>query len=369
MDAVAAWSEWLSSPHCRPALTGAARFIYRQAMRLGLPHELLPCTNPWELPPDERADCFEMLADDLWIFLRSRPANWPLKSQWAILAARGERFVMLRIAQEFLSYLKDKARTYSYDPARALYRRLRQVLQEEDSVAYRATDRGAFYSLDPEAPSGDALLPLEAEPYSGWDAPIGLVAMKDLDKKSSLLVLARFFGEEARRRLGKACFLPVRELVRFVSAHYPVPSTFTTVPLSAGQDDSTNAPSMSIESLREECSGEASFVARQLEDLAQQLAASWSQKQRAVFALVQGDDHTLSEAARQVGYRSAAGAAYVYNTALDILRDFCLQWPGLSPPDLDERLFEAFVLQLAAICKRDIQGRISEMKAHDFGES
>jgi hypothetical protein len=108
---------------------------------------------------------------------------------------------------------------------------------------------------------------------------------------------------------------------------------------------------MNIEDFEGEFSGEVSFVGCNLEALARQLAASWTDKQRAVFSLIQGDGCTLAEAARQLGYRSAAGADYLYKSALDILRDFCLLWPGLSPPDLHKRLFEAFVLHLAVICK------------------
>jgi DNA-directed RNA polymerase specialized sigma24 family protein len=360
MDAAAALTEWLSSADCRPALAGAAKFIYRQALRLALPSDLLPCTDPWQLPPDERADCFQALADDLWIFLRSRPVNWPLKSHWTILAARGPRFLMLKIAQEFLLHLRDKARTYGRDPARALYRRLRQVLQDEAEIVCQATGQGSFYSIDPDADPCESLQPFENEPYGQWDSPLTLVALRDLEKKSSLLILARFFWMEACRRLGKACFLPVRALVQFIAAHYCVPSTIFEASLSTSDADAAESFMVSPPELREECSGEVSFVARDLETLARRMAASWSERQRAVFCLVQGDGETLSEAARRLGYRSAAGAAYLHRSALDVLRDFCLLWPGLSPPDLDERLFEAFVLEVVAVCKNDMQGRINE---------
>jgi hypothetical protein len=351
MDAAAEWTEWLSSTDCRQTLVGAAQFIYRQAVRLRLPFDLLPCTNPWSLPADERADCFEMLADELWIFLRSRPADWPLKSQWAILSSRGGRFLMLKIAQDFLHHLRDKARTYSYDPVRALYRRLRQVLHQEEGVVCHATVRGSFYSLDPQADPEDPMPPPEAEAYSQWNSPVALVALKDLEKKTSLVVLARFFWEEAHHRFGRASFLPVRELVRYIRTHYALPLPMTAVASTAGDDESPQPQAMNIDDPEERCSGEASFVGRNLENLARQLAASWSARQRAVFSLIHGDGHTLAEAARQLGYRSAAGADYVYKSSLHILRDFCLLWPGLSPPELDKRLFEAFVLHLVEICK------------------
>ncbi len=369
MDAAAAWTDWLSSQDCRPALTGAARFIYRQALRLALPSELLPCTDPWSMPPDEREDCFQALADDIWIFLRSRPANWPLKSRWSLLAVRGQRFVMLKIAQEFLNHLKDKARTFGHDPSRALYRHIRHVLQEEESEAYRATGLGSFYSLDPNAAPFDSLQALEAEPYGQWDSPLAFVSLKEMERKSSLLTIARFFWEEACRRLGRSVFVPVRALARFIAAHYAVPSATPIVSPPAADDESREPHSLALERPGETCSGEVSYVSNNLEALARQLAASWSPRQREVFCLVQGDGLTLAEAAGKLGYRSAAGAAYVHKSALDVLRDFCLLWPGLSPPDLDERLFEAFVLQVVTICKTDVQGRMNGMKAKPFGAS
>ena len=63
---------------------------------------------------------------------------------------------------------------------------------------------------------------------------------------------------------------------------------------------------------------------------------------------------TLAKAAECLGYQSAAGVSYLYKSALDSLRDFCFLWPGLSPPDLDKRLFEAFVLEIIRICKTDV---------------
>ena len=350
MDAAAEWTDWLSSSNCRPALAAAAQFIFRQALRLSLPAELLPCPDPWKLPPDERADCFQALADDLWIFLRSRPATWYRRNHWIPLAARGGRFLMLKIAQEFLNDLRDRARTYARDPGRALYRHLRQILQEEEGVEYCATKQGAFFSMDCEAAPWEASGFLGGDAYGNWDSPHLQVSMKDVEKRSSLLFLARLFWEEACRRLGRRCFLPVRELVRFIASHYPGFAPITIISLEA-VDDGSGADTARHRAAEGETPREASFVGLDLEELARQLAAAWSPKQREVFALIQGQDLTLAQAAVQMGYRSAAGAAYAYRSALDVLRDFCLLWPGLSPPDLDESLFEAFVVQLVEVCK------------------
>ena len=355
MDAQAEWYDWLGSSACRPALAAAAQFIMRQAVRLSLPADLLPCADPWKLPPDEKADCLQALADDLWIFLRSRPATWYRKNHRMPLAARGGRLLMLKIAQEFLNELKEQARTYGRDPGRALYRRLRQVLHEAEGVVYRATRQGAFFSLDAGASSWEGSSLIGTHAYGDWDSPLSKVSVQDLEKRSALLTLARLFWEEACRRLGRSCFLPIRELVRFMASHYPGFSTAATISLEAN-DEASDSEALNLSDSEQSPSGEASFVRLHLEELTRQLAASWAPRQREVFTLIQGQELTLAQAAAQMGYRSAAGVAYLYRTALDVLRDFCLLWPGLSPPDLDEKLFEAFVVQLVEVCKPDSQG-------------
>jgi hypothetical protein len=92
-------------------------------------------------------------------------------------------------------------------------------------------------------------------------------------------------------------------------------------------------------------------VRSRLPELAQKLVASWPEKLRMAFSLIQGEELTLDEAARRMGYKGASGVSYVYRAALDRLRDFCLLWPGLSPPDLDEDLFEELVTLVVRFCR------------------
>jgi hypothetical protein len=68
--------------------------------------------------------------------------------------------------------------------------------------------------------------------------------------------------------------------------------------------------------------------------------------QRQAFLLIQRDGLTLDQAASRLGYKSAAGVSYQYRAALERLRDFCLLWTGLSPPDLDEALFDEFIREI-----------------------
>jgi hypothetical protein len=96
---------------------------------------------------------------------------------------------------------------------------------------------------------------------------------------------------------------------------------------------------------------ERALIRSRLESLAEQLAASWTDKQGAAFHAIHGAGMTLEDAAHRLGYKGASGASYVYRSALVRLRDFCLLWPGLSPPDLDESLFDDFVERVLALCR------------------
>jgi len=346
--------KWLGDPDCLQAVREAARFVYRMGIRVGIPSSLLPCGNPWNLPREEREECFEELAHELWLFLRSMSTR-ELERIGTDPATHGNtRLLMQRIAQRFFLHLKDQARTSPRDPERALYRRLRQVLSEEPSVAYRTTANGAFYSQDPEAPWPGTGQSLHEEPYSSWESPLGKIGLKDLPRRSALLELADLFWRQATTRLGEPSFLPVRELARFIACHYPGFSLPDPVPLHPGGAKTECPEGWGIEVPSPEPGPDVRFMAHRLPVLARQLVHGWSPKQRLAFTLLVGDGVPLREAARSLGYRNPSGVAYLEKSLFHSLRDFCLLWPGLSPPDLDSGLFETFVQEVVTVCKKGI---------------
>jgi hypothetical protein len=350
-DAAAPWIEWLDSADGRASLKTAAEFIFRQSARLSLPADLLPCNNPWSLPADQREDCFQMLAADLWIFLRSQTG-----AQLEKLIAAGQiysqgRMFMLKLAQHFLSSLRDQARTLERDPARALYRRLRQVLYEAPEVHYLAGANGVYFSLQPDAP----VLPhpelLHADSYESWQAPLDEVNRRGLTQRKNLLKLATLFYSQAVARIGGDYYLPVRELLSYIRCHYAELSGVNFEPLEDSHVAQTAAGDGTSAAVDAQAVGPVACVYEKLPELAKQIVAAWSMKERRAFALIQGDELTLEAAAARLGYSSAAGVRYVYQNALNTLRDYCLLWPGLSPPELDERLFENLILTIIRICR------------------
>jgi hypothetical protein len=147
--------------------------------------------------------------------------------------------------------------------------------------------------------------------------------------------------------------LPIRELVHYLGRHY----AHLALPFRAEpREDAAGASEGEVERMVEpgaERGPELAVVRSRLPELARKLVASWPEKLRTAFALIQGEGLTLEEAARRMGYKGASGVSYVYRSALERLRDFCLLWPGLSPPDLDEDLFDEFVSLVLAFCKKD----------------
>lgn len=352
MTTLEKWHDWLSSPQCLPVLETAARYLMRLARQVALPGELLPCRNPWALPQDEREECFRSVAHELWIFLRSRPPEW-LRRLGTLPGEEGNsRVFMQRIARGFFNHLKDQARTLDRDPRRALYRRVRQVLSQDPSIAYRATREGAFFSLDGAAELSAPMEELRKEGYASWDSPLAVVRVQQLNQRTSLLELADFFWRQATQRLGRPCFIAVRELVYFIGCHYPDFSMPETVPLDAEGRATGHDEKRGGEIAWNGPGSDRAITGNRIPLLAEMLVASWSPRQRLMFALTQGDGVSLKEAASQLGYSGPSGVKHLEKGVRESLRDFCLLWPGLSPPDLDMGLFETFLLEVVEFCKR-----------------
>lgn len=306
------------------------------------------------MPQEEREDCFRSLAHELWLFLKSRTEGW--LRRMGDLPAHGAngRVLMERIARGFFNHLRDQARTLDHDPRRSLYRRLRQILSEEPSIAYRATREGAFYSLDSNADLPGPHDPAGEEGYAAWESPLAVVSVTRLPHRDALVELAGFFWRQAAQRLGRPCFMAVRELVHFIGCHYPDLSVPETVPLDAEGRIAGHDEGRGVEIPWDGPGADAGVVRSRIPLLAEQLAAGWSPRQRLMFALLQGEEVPLHEAAPRLGYSGPSGVKHLEKSVHESIRDFCLLWPGLSPPDLDRGLFEAFLLEVVEICKKDM---------------
>lgn len=343
------WNSWLQQPGCRTILEEAAKWIYRQATKIALPADLLPCSDPWSLAPSERQDCFQMLADDLWLYLKERGPELLRKKAWRHWAESNERALRLKITQDYMNQLKDRARILDRDAGRSLYRRLRQILKDDPEIHYQADPKGSYFSLVKDAPVLSDGWKLRSEGYELWESPLGSFSEKDLRHSRNLLQVASRYWYLAREHLGRSHYMPVRELVYYLQAHY---AHFKNIQLeSAADPESPIGMAMERKSATPADAAAHAYTRTRLTSLAEQLAIALSDKQAAAFYWIQGQEWTLQQTAGHLGYQSAAGARYPYERACEVLRDFCRLWPGLSPPDLDEKLWKEFVQEVLKFCK------------------
>lgn len=332
-------SDWLQGPQHHAVLQKVCTGILPKARNLGLGDDLLPCATA------------EECVGELWLFLRNEKGS--LGHEAARLIAEGDttRFRTI-VANAFLQRLIDKRRTTGRSPSHALYRRVRQILSKTPGIAYRPLGRGIGFAC--YACSGEEHLPTfpgeGRDAYTTWRSPPG--AWDDPKKKTALQDLARLFWEEAARRSGGPVLVPIRDFVRYLQAQFP--GTFgdpgrREVRIEEGEEGSNELPC--------DRPDEALYTRARLKDLAECLVAALDEKKRAILRLDLEENLTLGEIARQLGLKGPSGVHYQRARAMEILRAFCVQWPGLSPEDLDEGLWKDFIQEFLALCKTDPQGR------------
>jgi DNA-directed RNA polymerase specialized sigma24 family protein len=75
---------------------------------------------------------------------------------------------------------------------------------------------------------------------------------------------------------------------------------------------------------------------------ARQCASLLGRKEAQAFSLYENEGCGPSEIARRLGYRSASGAKYAIERAMQAMKGFMRDLPWVSPDDLDEEAFSLF---------------------------
>jgi hypothetical protein len=269
--------------------------------------------------------------------------------------------VALFISSRYVNRLRDEVRTKRTDPHRALYRRVRQCLQSEPGVRTKAQRAGSFFALEegdlPEADLGR----LTQIPYQDWPPPPADGPEESALSHTAVVQAARFFWREARDRLGGPCWLPVRELTRYLVCHLDMAPAPTQVSLAGQAPGEEDGPAPDRD-LPVEATQEQAATAARLPELALTLTAAWSEREKQAFFARYGREMSLAAVARELGYGGPSGVKYLLSSLEDRMADFCLLWPGLSPPDLDKTLWAAFVEEVIRACKEGNRSRKDSVK-------
>ncbi len=352
------WKEWLHTASCLTVLHRAAAKVFAKARQYHLSPfgESNPIRKGLRAASEDERSPLEELAHDLWLFVSGHAERWEEEHPFHTLWAQGTDRIALHIAFAYSKTLLDRARTQEGDPFKAFYRRVRQLIAKNPRFQYRADPHRTFYACSEAAPPNAQLREIPPPPsYADWPSPPGSVKVSASLNASEIHDLALFFCREYIHRAGTAVWVPVRELVRYLSHWGAVHERPRFVPLEMSPSDETEEsfeipiPAPALQETALQCA--------RVTELAQSLAASWSPQDRKAFALFYGDEETLDRVARVLGYSGASGARYRLQRLIEEFKDFCLLWPELSPPDLDENVFKAFFTALIAVCKQEDEGR------------
>lgn len=344
---------WLAGGDCLPWLHGQARLLLRQAGELGLPTELWPYPRAEQLAAGELAMAGEEVAHELWLFMRAalergNPEPPPeLQDASTRLNLLGAYF-----RKGFLNHLRSQARRKQTSLHHYLYRRVREAVSQPPGFYHRAGHWGTLYSLEPEGESVHSLLGLVDTDYAAWPSPLALLPEKELlrFRLEDLSALARYFWREAVERAGRPLYLPCRELVAYLAAHYQGlkegPGR-AKIDATAGSDDEAAEAGQTATAER---SG--------LAVLAAQLLPRWAQPRRMVFWLaLDPGTLTLEQIAQRSGLAGASHAKYHLDRACEDIANFCEGWPGAVPPPTDRGFWGEFLLCVAAACKNSLHDR------------
>ncbi len=312
--------EWLKSPACFSILLKTIAPIIRAkaiSQRIDL--------NAIGMDDDVNA-----LASCLWEFLCDKQER--LNDLNAVIRDKNDSLLVSIIINRFFAYCVDERRSSS--PFHAYYQHMRKILSEAEGVQYLPETGGSFYAWAKNQsatslPKGT----LPEDSFIDWSLP-GIDA-KDIRKKPHMITLSRFFWDEAMKRQGNECLIPIRDLTSYVAAIYGFEKLESGQIVSEGDEYDSDIVSR-IEDDSSFYKPDKSLIEEQLESRAKRLVDFWGAKERHLFLLRFDQQLTLEDAASETGYKSAAAVDYQIKKLVSSVRDSWEQWQfGFSSGDDD----------------------------------
>lgn len=342
--------DWIASADCLQVLTTCAGQVALRASQMGI------TLDDAHLENENRVDFNNAVASDLWQFLKTHAEQIANKATTLLVSGDTRKFTAF-IISEFLDHSLDKRRTDS--PFHAYYRHMRTVLSQADGIQYRAEQRkGAYYAW-----TGTTELPLLPDTYefkqqhlnyTAWAA--STVPFRDIHEKSAMISISRHYWDEALQRLVQLYLLPIRGLVAFVAAKYPLVPRQTELGHAEGNDEDGNDEDGMGRTLydlqRQIPQLPDDIIDYGLETLARDCANELTETERAII-IMQSDQQSLGEIARQLGMKGASNVSYHQEKAYRKLRQ---KWSLWGLPDSEHYSVaaeeqELFFKKVIAICK------------------
>lgn len=330
------WKEWLRVDEANLIIDRCAAYIARKMISSGLIQEY---------------DA-EDLTSEIWIFCNNNAEKWENQKPFAVLYAQGLDHVARWIINRFILQVMGGARRFQQSPAKYLYSRLRVSLSSAKGTIRTYADRvGTYYTCCQSLPwSKENSFGSSDLGNASWIFPSN-VSEKNIYEKDVIVDLAQFFWRQIREKTGKDLWVPVRELAHYVALFLPIRENHDTVsiyaPIDADQETTLG------ETLKDPSaiSPERQVILEDLRRKAEKCALRLDSDERKVLALYHGENQSLEEMAKSMGYATASGVSYLLTKSYHRIRNFCKPIPGLSPPDIDRELFTRFMEYVIMFCK------------------
>jgi len=358
-----AFESWVQSQECFEILRICARQVSIRAERIGVVLE--DC----HIAAENRDDYLSAVASDLWQFIKVNAATIAQQAT-TLLVSGDEAAFMAFISQKFLDNCIDERR--NSNPFQSYYRKMRALLHkasEDGTIRYEAQARkGSYYAYSNR--TDIVILPdsLSGADYSTWSAStIPFAKAYDSD---AMLTLSRHFWDESLRAFFAEYLLPIRELVSFVCAKYPLMLTVdyqdalddgdgeenATINLENRLVDTVAASNALDDSWkRQRPVIEADVIDTQLDAIACDCALEMTDEEQAILMQLDAGEK-LEAIAASLGMKKASNVSYYQKKAYYKIHT---KWSLWGPAeikkfaDVDEEEFFMFYEKVIDFCKNE----------------
>ena len=342
------WEEWLKTEESYYLITKCAKILLSSPKTLELMKQSF---GQAEIEQDE-------LSSILWEFCFDHAKAWEEKKPFENCRAYSE-YPKNWILQQYKRALIDSLRNLNHSPQKYLYARIRTTLSATNGVAITVTKHGTFYCFDTEKEFdlSKCYCKHYEESYQSWPFP-SYASLENIWKGDVIYKIARFFWDEICRRENGILWVPVQALQHYICSNLPV-HNYTHI--SINQPSSHQENDEQARKIELACSDEdihpLMLYLDEMEKLASKFAMRLTERERKILFLYYGASHSLAEIAKELGLGNVSSAAYHLNKIRKSIKELCILYPALSPPDLDENLFGEFMDKVIEICKSSIQSR------------
>jgi hypothetical protein len=360
------FSTWLNKPECFDDLLPCARLVIRRAEKLGI------TLDDSYMEDGDSREYHAAVASNLWQFIKEESESLAQKAT-KFLVELDYKGLATFISREFIDSCIDRRRNDR--PFHAYYRHMRSVLSEAKEINYKSVSRTGSYFAWSHKPDL-AFLPDDYDfrtkylNFKEWTS--STISFSQIHKKASMIQLSRHYWDESLRVILEGYLHPIRELVTFVAAKYPlIPSVEyesdtvgdygEELQLTPGDSfvnpDSTDGDDSWSRQLP--VLGQ-SIIEADFDKMARDCAQQLTDTEKAVLCGLDASE-TLADIAKGLGMKGPSNVSYHQKLAAEKLR---MAWSLWGQPDSEhyavaEDEQRIFFKKVIAICKNTIDCRDS----------